>query len=377
MSRSRLLTLTLVIAATVTSGCSTPAADTGGARPSSSASTTRASSCAEGTRATTSWLAHQPVADPGRPGVGASSVDVLMAMRAAGVTGPLTDRLRDAVVASVPRSVPLHPTSAATPTSSRSSAPAGHRAGLAAKMVLALDGLSDIHDVGGVDLPRVVSSSVRPSGMVSGGPADVPGTFPQALAVLSMARTHTLTSRSGRRAVDFLLRQQCRPGYFHYLRSDTSDCDREHGRADTDSTALATMALDAAAAEGMTSVTAARDRAVSWLSTQQGSDGGFATASLGGEPNANTTGLSGAALAPHRSEAARRAAQWVTRSTLTSGPDAGAVRYQPSMATDIPDGNAIAEPYRQTTLLATVQAVMALAPTNPAAYGRSGSCKVS
>ncbi|MDU1064375.1 MAG: hypothetical protein E7A56_05750 [Cutibacterium avidum] len=220
MSRSRLLTLTLVIAATVTSGCSAPGTNTGGARPASSAtSTTRSSSCAEGTRATTAWLAHQSVADPGRPGVGASSVDVLMAMRATGATGLLTDRLRDAVVASVPRNVPLHPTSAAAASNSRSSAPAatGHRAGLTAKMVLALDGLSDIHDVGGVDLPRVVSSSVRPSGMVSGGPADVPGTFPQALAVLSMARTHTLTSPSGRRAVNFLLRQQCRPGYFHYL----------------------------------------------------------------------------------------------------------------------------------------------------------------
>ncbi|MSS46624.1 hypothetical protein FYJ43_11505 [Cutibacterium sp. WCA-380-WT-3A] len=289
-----------------------------------------------------------------------------MALRSAHAPKAQLDKARSATLAAAASTI-------------KASGDPGYHGGLAAKNLLALDGLTDVHNVSGIDLSKAVTSSIRPSGMVQGSPEDTPGTFPQALAVMAVSQNGSLTSPAGRKSLTFLLHQQCRPGWFHYLSNDSSDCDKDHGQPDVDSTALSILALDAAsnADPSDSTIPAARDRAVAWLATQQLPNGGFAT-SAGDEPNANTTGLAAAALAPHRPSATHKAADWVAHSTLTSGPDAGAIRYMPSQADKMKNGQPIPDDLRDTTVLSTAQAIMAFAPTNPAHYSNPApACRAS
>jgi len=132
----------------------------------------------------------------------------------------------------------------------------------------------------------------------------------------------------------FLLKQQCADGWFR--QTFTADpaaadqtCDGDpKATPDPDATAFAVLALSSLQDAGA-DVTTARDKAVSWLESQQAADGSFAAA----QPkvaNANTTGMAGWALGTAGdTEAAGKAATWVAQHQLgcDAGKAAGAIAY--------------------------------------------------
>jgi len=209
-------------------------------------------------------------------------------------------------------------------------------------------------------------------------PADASNGFSQAYAVLALQRDGTGAPAS---AVDYLLAQQCPNGGFRLFSFGARTCLADT-TTDTDTTALAVLALTSLPDPNRTAL----DRAVSRLIAIQSDDGSFASPLTGIAANTNTTGLAAAALrAAGRAAEADRAAAWIERQQLgcgdiPDGADAGAIAYAPK-ARQAALGAGITATARDQFRRATAQALLAFATepigraaTSPAAIARPADC---
>ncbi len=241
-------------------------------------------------------------------------------------------------------------------------------AGALGKLILVakIEG-KDIGSVGGLDLEAELRDRLTATGPQTGRFVDLStfGDFSnglgQAFDVLALARTSGGVPAP---AVTFLIAQQCPGGGFRiaYTTGDTCTADSS---ADPDATGLAIEALLSVPTSPV--VTAAVAKGVVWLTTIQRPDGSF-NGGPSNTPNANTTGLVGAALrAAGKGAAANSAAAWISSLQLTSpnvgtGPAAaelGAVAYDPA-ARDAAIAGGVLTTARDQFRRATAQAILAL-----------------
>ena len=201
-----------------------------------------------------------------------------------------------------------------------------------------------------------------------------------------------LTEAKSKRATDataFLLAQQCASGFFResFTKDKTATAQGcVEGQADSagslDATALAVVNLLESGSRDK-AVTAAVEKAGTWLATQQKASGAFGGDGVGA--NTNSTGLAGWALGLLKiSEAATKAAVWVRkqqpieankcRSALTK--QTGAIAYQPKAVRDARnDGitEKTADQWRRST--AQAMAVLQWAPASVDALSVSSARK--
>lgn len=156
---------------------------------------------------------------------------------------------------------------------------------------------------------------------------DYANTFGQAYAAWSLS---TGKSSKAQAATAFLLRQQCKAGWFRVtFTADKNATDQSCDGAstatpDVDATAIAAIALEQI---GGDSASDAAKKAVQWLKKQQAADGSF-VAATSKAANANSTGLAGWALGDGKeTKAAGKAAKWIANQVLTCGDANGAVAY--------------------------------------------------
>jgi hypothetical protein len=173
---------------------------------------------------------------------------------------------------------------------------------------------------GGVNLVKRLAHLVATDAPIAGriedrsSFGDFANTIGQIFAVRALVRAH---HPSGQVALRFLLRQQCRAGFFR-LNFDSDKTARHQGcgkgdPADTDVTALAVVEL-ARAAHGHGKLDKALAKATRWLKRHQKANGSFGGGPSTARANANSTGLAGwAFLTEHRCRAARHAAGWLDR----------------------------------------------------------------
>ena len=212
-------------------------------------------------------------------------------------------------------------------------------------------------------------------------PADASNGFSQAYGILALQRDGTGAPTS---AVDYLLAQQCPNGGFRLFSFGGRTCLADT-TADTDTTALAILALTSLPDPNRTAL----DRAVARLIAIQGGDGSFASPLTGIAANTNTTGLAAAALrAAGRAAAADRATSWIERQQLgcaevPDGADAGAIAYSPA-ARQAALGAGVTTTARDQFRRATAQALLAFAtvpigraPTSPVAAARPAACSTT
>ncbi|MFE0025071.1 prenyltransferase/squalene oxidase repeat-containing protein [Amycolatopsis sp. NPDC059021] len=171
-----------------------------------------------------------------------------------------------------------------------------------------------------IDLVRRLESTVDENGRyrdLNAGPydprRDKSNVFSQSLALIALHER----GRTGkeRKALDYLLRQQCPGGGFRAAPArdaPASACTTEETLVSVDYTAMAVWAL----AE-LKSDPAALGRAVAWLRSRQQPDGSFADL---GRSNANSTGLAALALTKAGDVAdAGRANGWLVSLQLPPG----------------------------------------------------------
>ena len=160
---------------------------------------------------------------------------------------------------------------------------------------------------------------------------DYSNTFGQAFAVIGLSRS----GKAPASTVTYLLRQQCKAGYFTVYPTVGKTCNRAKSPADVDATAMAVQALVAAGKDGADVAPRIR-RAVRWLVSVQHRNGGFGGGKVTSAANSNSTGLVSQALAAAKLTAPRkRATAYVARMQLTrsvtgSGParkDVGSIAY--------------------------------------------------
>ncbi|MEU6347616.1 prenyltransferase/squalene oxidase repeat-containing protein [Streptomyces sp. NPDC046977] len=233
-------------------------------------------------------------------------------------------------------------------------------AGSLAKLALVAEaGHRDPGAFAGRDLIAQLNSRMQPSGRFTdhatfGGPEvnDYSNTLTQSLALIALKRDGDSVPALG---VDFLLANQCADGGFPVFFPDAgAEC-----ASDADGTGMVVQALLAAGHEED-----AAGKALDWLESKQGTDGGFAGTGPTAVVNANSTALATQALrAGGRGAAADKGADWLrARQVGCAGAaaDRGAVGYQEAAV----DGSA---------LRATVQAVTALSGISYATVDGAGA----
>lgn len=240
----------------------------------------------------------------------------------------------------------------------------------------------DTADFGGHDLVAELAATVSTTGATAGRVQDVnndfgdTNTFGQAYAaeVLDAAGSELADP-----VTDFLLAQQCDPGWFrlYFADRDAADqtCDGDAGsQADPDATAIAVLSLLPQADD--TDVAAALVSARAWLLDQQRAGGAFIGGPTTAVPNANSTGIVGTALAAlGETAAAEKAAGWlrghqlvnVAGCTTFASADVGAVAYDDQGRAALAR-KPISKTVRDQVRRATVQALGVL-PLAPAGAG--------
>ena len=191
-------------------------------------------------------------------------------------------------------------------------------AGAVAKtLVLAQVAGRDLATYGGEDfrtrLEGVVSDGTVDRGRIRDVSTfgDNANTLGQAFAARAL---HSAGSGLAEEATDFLLLQQCSPGFFRLKLGATvsATCDADGGAPSVDVTALAVLNLQDQQADPR--VAAAIASAVTWLRSQQAADGSFSSDGEITAPNANSTGVAGWALGVvGETAAAEQAAVWLRR----------------------------------------------------------------
>ncbi len=140
---------------------------------------------------------------------------------------------------------------------------------------------------GGVNLVTRLQATLQPSGLYGSASATYDGAFRQGLSLLAL---HAVGVAPPSAATDWLLDQQCANGGWQSLRTDTSvPCaatdPASFSGPDTNSTAMATMALTALGIDPTADV-------ATWFAAVRTGDGGWANFSTPTEvPDANSTGL--------------------------------------------------------------------------------------
>ena len=235
------------------------------------------------------------------------TLDVLMALQEADTQGPTQGGIVSAMQADIRKYVYNFPSEGPSD---------GVYAGSAAKVLVAMQAAGeDVDGFGGIDLVTTVEDTVEPSGADKGRlrdrgiqgfpdpsvPADYSNLLYQAYGLQGLAAAGSAEVGDVR---DFLLEQQCGPGYFRLY------FDACH--ADTDATAIAIRAMAAAKSDGVDGLDAALAKATGWLVAQQRSDGSFGGGESTPDANTNSTGLAASALALRgRTAQAEKAAAWV------------------------------------------------------------------
>lgn len=214
----------------------------------------------------------------------------------------------------------------------------GRVAGATAKsLVVAQVSKADARNFGGVDLVQRLDELVLDNGRiaddatVNGEPdpfGDYANTIGQAFAVRGLTRAG---SDEADEAVRFLLKQQCRAGFFrlNFAAKDAPQQGCDAGNAadsspDTDVTALAVLQLDALPKKAKSrAVKRAITDAADWLKAAQKKNGSLGGGTATKASNANSTGLAAWALGETGScKKARKSARWV-RKLQVSGDVSG------------------------------------------------------
>jgi hypothetical protein len=196
---------------------------------------------------------------------------------------------------------------------------------------------------GGVDLVSRMVSLTADNGRIADHSAygDYANVLGQAYAANGLTATH---SQRARKATRFLLKQQCRAGFFRLYFApvgspQTCDDGRSAGLStpDTDATAIAVQMLLSQRARP--SVHRALHRAERWLLRHQRHNGSFIGGASTDSPNSNSSGLAGTALGLlGDAAAAGRSAFWVRRQqvheagacTTALRSQRGAIAYDPA-----------------------------------------------
>jgi hypothetical protein len=229
---------------------------------------------------------------------------------------------------------------------------------------------------GGTNLVKQLTALVSTAGPTKGRIHDVStsGDFANTIGQ-SFAATGLVNAKAdtGKPALKFLLKQQCRKGFFRLDFSDMTATDQTCDGAaasdrapDTDTTALTVINL-LSLEHPSPKARAAVGKAVKWLRRTQKDDGSFGGGPSTEASNANSTGLAGWALAfadwcPN----AGRAAGWLAKLTVTSDEagtklkrQGGSVAYdRKAFKAGVNDG--ITDESRDQWIRATAQAAPAL-----------------
>jgi hypothetical protein len=211
--------------------------------------------------------------------------------------------------------------------------PGSTYAGATAKSLVAaqLSG-ADPTDFGGLNLVSTLNRTVTKSGPAKGRIADVSafGDYANTLGqVLAVRGLTTAKSYQGKPATSFLLKQQCKQGYFRLTFAKSTAANQSctsKSLPDPDATSYAVIEL-----WGMSKNDArlrvSLKKAVAWLIEQQRSSGAFVGGASTATTNANSTGLAAWALGlAGQCQAAKSAATWVAGLQVgseKSGPLAG------------------------------------------------------
>jgi hypothetical protein len=182
---------------------------------------------------------------------------------------------------------------------------------------------------GGVNLVTRLESVTAASGRIADVSmfGDFANTIGQSFAARGLAAAGSTEAAA---ATAFLLKQQCPAGFFRLALGDAQCAD--NSSPDTDVTAFAVLNLQG---QGQTpAVTAALDRASTWLLSTQAADGSFGGGGVTAAANTNSTGLAASALGQQcQVAAANHAATYVRGYQVPAGKtgplstEVGAVAY--------------------------------------------------
>jgi hypothetical protein len=243
------------------------------------------------------------------------SIDTAFALKAIGGHSAEVRKIRGALAANINSYI----TGAKPTPPSDPGDPGGRYAGSTAKaLVLAQTTGGDPKDFGGVNLVKRLNARVNTKGPAVGRIADKSnfGDFANTVGQILAVRGLT-TAKSGQagHARAFLLKQQCRQGYFRLNFSKNpgsvhQSCGKK-SPADPDTTSYAVVQLWKASKDNP-KLRAALKNAVAWLVKQQRKNGSFIGGTTTAVPNTNSTGVAAWALAlTGHCSAAKSAASWV------------------------------------------------------------------
>jgi hypothetical protein len=167
---------------------------------------------------------------------------------------------------------------------------AGRDPGRLAKLLLVAEAQhSNVHSFGGVNLVAQLKSAEQPSGAFTDttDPAKGDGPVSQALALIALSHTGSLSDWPDSSAIAWLVSQQCGDGGFFFSTQATPPLHCN----DVDSTAFAAQGL-------LTVHSSVAARAVRWLRSRRNPDGGYGLAFGSATPasNANSTAVTVQAL---------------------------------------------------------------------------------
>jgi hypothetical protein len=241
------------------------------------------------------------------------SIDVAFGLRAAHRKPKLVRAITHAIAANVDSYTTAGPTTT--------------YAGATAKaLLLAVEQGKNPRSFGGVDLESRLESRVSSAAPITGriedsfDPADPFGGDYANVIGQAYAAAGLNLAKSAKAGVvtRFLLRQQCKAGFFRLsFTADKTDPDQTCDGAakaerapDTDATAIAALALQQV--KGSNRAFHAMIRARDWLVDHQHADGSFGGGTSTEAANANSTGLAGwLFLSTNRTKQAVRAATWL------------------------------------------------------------------
>ncbi|MGW7541033.1 prenyltransferase/squalene oxidase repeat-containing protein [Streptomyces sp. NPDC054770] len=175
------------------------------------------------------------------------------------------------------------------------------------------------------DAPSPSASAALPAGLYGSSDPTYDGVWRQSLALLAQRAVGVTPAVQ---AVDWLAGQQCANGSYAMFRAEpTASCDAKVS-VDTNSTAAAVQALEAAGGHED-----AVEKAVSWLKSQQNKDGGWGYAP-GSPSDTNSTGVVIGALAAAGENADRSPYDLLSKwSVPCAEKGGGALAYQPDKKT--------------------------------------------
>ena len=246
------------------------------------------------------WLAKQPthgvIVSSGFPDYGLS-IDTAFALKAIGGHRADVRKIRHAVEQNVDDYI----------SGDSFGDPGSTYAGATAKaLVLAQTTGGDPTSFGGVNLVGRLTAHVNKAGPAVGRIADQStfGDFANIVGQILAVRGLT-TAKSGQagHVRAFLLKQQCRQGYFRLNFSKPGSAHQSCGKkspADPDTTSYAVIQLWKVS-KGNPALRGALKNAVAWLAKQQRKNGSFIGGTTTAFPNANSTGLAAVGARPDRS----------------------------------------------------------------------------